>query len=66
VEFESHPVISDGSTEGITLALNRWLESALTADERLCASWLWAHDRWRNQDVPGKRFRLEARRNRLT
>ena len=65
VEFESDPVTSDGSTEGVTIGLNRWLENALSADDRLCASWLWAHDRWRNQDVPQKRFRLEAKRNLL-
>ena len=64
VTFESDAVPNDGTTEGATLALNRWLESAL-ADEDLCASWLWAHDRWRNQDVPSRRLRLEARRNLL-
>jgi heptosyltransferase-2 len=55
----------DGSTAGVTLALNRWLEGALAADDNLCASWLWAHDRWRNQDIPSKRLHLEAKRNLL-
>ncbi len=32
-------------------------------DEGLCASWLWAHDRWRNQDIPSARLRLEAKRD---
>ena len=64
VTFESQPVASDGTAAGGTLALNRWLEAAL-ADEGLCASWLWAHDRWRNQDVPARRLRLEAKRNLL-
>jgi heptosyltransferase-2 len=64
VAFESDPVTCDGTAAGATLALNRWLESAM-ADEQLCASWLWAHDRWRNQDVPARRLRLEARRNLL-
>jgi heptosyltransferase II len=64
VEFESDPIAHDGTPVGITLALNRWLESALR-DESLCASWLWAHDRWRNQDIPARRFRLEGRRNLL-
>ena len=63
VTFESDPVAHDGTTEGVTLALNRWLEDALRHDEALCASWLWAHDRWRNQDMPSRRFRLEAKRN---
>jgi heptosyltransferase-2 len=51
VTFESEPVAFDGTAPGATLALNRWFEAAM-ADEDLCASWLWAHDRWRNQDVP--------------
>jgi ADP-heptose:LPS heptosyltransferase/lauroyl/myristoyl acyltransferase len=62
VVFESDPVAHDGSVPGATVALNRWLETALT-DPGLCASWLWAHDRWRNQDVPARRLRLEAKRN---
>ena len=64
VTFETDPVPNDGTAAGATLALNRWLEGAL-ADEGLCASWLWAHDRWRNQDVPERRLRLEAKRNLL-
>ncbi|HEY5080211.1 MAG TPA: glycosyltransferase family 9 protein [Opitutaceae bacterium] len=64
VTFETDPVPNDGTAAGATLALNRWLEGAL-ADESLCASWLWAHDRWRNQDVPARRLRLEARRDLL-
>jgi ADP-heptose:LPS heptosyltransferase len=35
------------------------------ADEAMCASWLWAHDRWKNQDNPRRRLRLEAKRNLL-
>jgi heptosyltransferase-2 len=65
VEFESTPISHDGTTEGITLAINRWLEGMLRSDEDLCASWLWAHDRWRNQDMPARRLRLEAKRNLL-
>jgi len=65
VRFESDPIASDGSAAGVTLALNRWLEQRLGADEDLCASWLWAHDRWRNQDVPARRLRLEMKRNLL-
>jgi heptosyltransferase-2 len=64
VTFESDPVAFDGTPTGATLALNRWFERAM-ADEGLCPSWLWAHDRWRNQDVPAARLRLEARRNLL-
>ncbi len=53
------------TSHAVTLGLNHWLESLLRGDDNLCASWLWAHDRWRNQDVPEKRFRLEAKRNLL-
>jgi ADP-heptose:LPS heptosyltransferase/lauroyl/myristoyl acyltransferase len=64
VTFESEPVATDGTASGATLSLNRWLEGAL-ADENLCCSWLWAHDRWRNQDIPSLRLRLEAKRDLL-
>jgi ADP-heptose:LPS heptosyltransferase/lauroyl/myristoyl acyltransferase len=64
VTFESNPVPFDGTAAGATLSLNRWFETALS-DEALCASWLWAHDRWRNQDIPSLRLRLEAKRNLL-
>lgn len=62
VTFESSVVPFDGTAAGATLSLNRWFEAAMS-DEDLCASWLWAHDRWRNQDVPATRLRLEAKRN---
>jgi heptosyltransferase-2 len=64
VTFESDAVPFDGTPAGATLALNRWFERAMD-DPDLCASWLWAHDRWRNQDIPSVRLRLEARRNLL-
>ncbi|MBP6507593.1 MAG: hypothetical protein KA257_08505, partial [Opitutaceae bacterium] len=53
------------TASGVTLGLNHWLEENLARDENLCASWLWVHDRWRNQDVPARRYRLEAKRNLL-
>jgi ADP-heptose:LPS heptosyltransferase/lauroyl/myristoyl acyltransferase len=56
---------SDGTAAGVTLALNRWIEQKLSADDNLCASWLWAHERWKNQDQPAARLRLEAKRNLL-
>ena len=65
VEITSDAIAHDGTTVGVTIALNRWLEQAFTTDDNLCASWLWAHDRWRHQDMPGKRLRLESKRNLL-
>ncbi len=65
IEIDVHRILCTSSTEDVTLSLNRWLEATLTADDNLCASWLWMHNRWRHQDVPEKRFRLEAKRNSL-
>lgn len=65
VEIDVTRIATDNTTEAVTLALNRWLENLLRDDDNLCASWLWAHDRWRHQDIPEKRLRLESRRNLL-
>lgn len=65
VELNAELVATGGSCTATTIALNRWLETLLARDENVCASWLWSHDRWRNQDMPAKRFRLEAKRNLL-
>jgi ADP-heptose:LPS heptosyltransferase/lauroyl/myristoyl acyltransferase len=65
VEISVERLTSDGTGAGVTLALNRWLENLLRRDDEMCASWLWAHDRWRHQDIAQKRFRLESRRNLL-
>lgn len=63
VELRFEPLATDGTVAGVTLALNRWLESALTRDDNHCASWLWSHDRWRAQHYHTKRFKLEAKRD---
>lgn len=65
VQFELTEIAYDGTATSAVIALNRWLENTLTHDENLCASWLWSHDRWRHQDIPQKRFRLESKRNLL-
>ncbi|HZZ18795.1 MAG TPA: glycosyltransferase family 9 protein [Opitutaceae bacterium] len=62
VQYETEAVPYKDTPAAATLALNRWFEAAMQ-DEALCRSWLWAHDRWRNQDVPARRLRLEAKRN---
>jgi len=65
LHFEAVEITYDGTAAGATLALNRWLETNLSSDDNLCASWLWSHDRWRHQDIPEKRFRLESKRDLL-
>lgn len=65
VELVMERIVVPPTVPGVTLALNRWLERTLTADDNRCASWLWVHDRWRNQDMPPLRYRLEAKRNLL-
>ncbi|HEY1847698.1 MAG TPA: glycosyltransferase family 9 protein, partial [Opitutaceae bacterium] len=64
VTFECEALACDGTSAGATIALNQWYERSMEDDE-LCRSWLWAHDRWRNQDVPERRLRLQAKRNLL-
>jgi len=66
VEHHTEVLPHDGTAAGVTLALNRWLETVLAEDDNLCASWLWAHDRWRHQDISEKRLRLESKRNLLS
>lgn len=65
VEIGLERITAGGSGPDVTLALNRWLEQLLRKDDELCAGWLWAHARWRNQDIPERRLRLEAKRNLL-
>lgn len=65
IEINLQPVAHDRTVPGVTLALNRWLESRLAGDDNLCASWLWSHARWRTQTIPCRRLRLEAKRNLL-
>jgi lipopolysaccharide heptosyltransferase II len=63
IELLLDTIDHDHTVAGATIAGNRWLEATLAGDDDLCASWLWAHDRWRNQDIPAKRLRLEAKRD---
>ncbi|MFM9080925.1 MAG: glycosyltransferase family 9 protein [Opitutaceae bacterium] len=65
IEVGVEEIVHDGSSNAVTLGLNRWLERTLSADDNLCASWLWSHDRWRHQDMPSKRLRLESKRDLL-
>jgi len=67
IAVHAEPVIAAGAaSEDITRGLNRWLETKLRSDACARDSWLWAHARWKNQDKPDRRLRLEAKRNLLT
>ena len=61
IEISSAPVVHDGTMEGITISLNRWLEELLREDLGMRTSWLWGHQRWKNQDAPSTRLRLEQK-----
>lgn len=63
MRFEAAEIESDGTTAGITLAMNRWFEKTLAQDEQLCASWLWSHSRWRAQQEFDHRFNLVSKRD---
>jgi len=65
VELNLDHLPHDGTAENATVALNRHIERLLGGDENLCASWLWGHQRWKNQDAPGRRLRLEQKRDLL-
>lgn len=65
IALQMEPITSDGSVAGVTIALNRWLERKLQDDDTFCTTWLWSHDRWKNQDIPEKRLQLAAKRDLL-
>lgn len=63
VELSIGQVNHDGTTEGVTVTVNRWIEDLLRGDDNFCRSWLWGHQRWKNQDAPARRLRLEQKRD---
>lgn len=65
IELNYERIVHDGSSAGVTAALNVWLERLLRSDDNYCASWLWGHQRWKNQDAPARRLRLEMKRDNL-
>jgi len=65
IRFEQVDIPTNGTAPDATIALNRWLETALATDETLCASWLWSHSRWKAQHDPATRFRLAAKHDYL-
>ncbi len=65
MQLQIEPIAHDGTAADVTLALNAWLERTLRTDEEFCASWLWMHERWRTQDRPERRLRLQQKRDLL-
>ena len=63
MEFHSEPIANDGTIAGATIALNRWFENTLSTNERLCACWLWAHDRWKILNRPDNCLNLTIPRS---
>jgi ADP-heptose:LPS heptosyltransferase len=44
---------------------HQWLENYLSENNDQCADWLWSHKRWKTQDEPHLRFRIEHKKNAL-
>jgi len=53
------------SASDVLFAANRWLENKLRDSPAYRADWLWLHSRWRHQDIPTRRFRLQSKRDLL-
>ena len=59
-------LLKDGSDPtNVTVESNAWLENYLRSSDEACAEWLWGHKRWKNQDVPARRLRLQQKKNYL-
>ena len=62
--MKSQKLADPGATSAVvTVAANRWLEKKLSSDAGRCAEWLWLHKRWKTQDTPERRLRLETKRD---
>lgn len=65
VEVFAQPLAHDGTSAGVLSALNIAFEDLLRRDEEICRSWLWAHDRWKINELPADLARAMAKRNQL-
>jgi lauroyl/myristoyl acyltransferase len=64
--FELVEVAHDGTKADMTARYNLALERTLSEDEELCASWMWAHRRWKhNFTNPGQCLTLKNRKDYL-
>lgn len=64
--FEVEYLHCADTRESIITAANNWLEEKLKKDRTIREDWLWAHNRWRCQDEPHLRLRLEAKKSILS
>jgi len=55
----------DGTLAGMMSALNLAFEDVLRTDREVCASWLWAHDRWKINELPVQLAKITGKRNLL-
>ncbi len=62
-DFIAEPLDCKAEPLSATLEANAKLEKYLNLSDDTCADWLWIHDRWKNQDMPSKRFHLEQKKN---
>ncbi|MBL4576714.1 MAG: hypothetical protein JKY51_11600 [Opitutaceae bacterium] len=60
LRVEIHDIPSKSKT--VTNQLNGWLEDLLRSNDSIRSSWSWRHNRWKTQQIPAKRFRIEAKR----
>jgi KDO2-lipid IV(A) lauroyltransferase len=65
MEIFVRDVPHDGTVSGMLSALNIAFEDLLCADVEVCAGWLWAHDRWKINDLPVELAKITAKRNLL-
>ena len=65
MEIFVRTVTHDSTPAGMLGGLNLAFEDLLVADEEVCAGWLWAHDRWKINELPVQLAKLLAKRNLL-
>ena len=58
-----HFMKCDTDPVDITVESNAWLENYLRSSDEACEEWLWSHKRWKNQDVPARRLRLQQKKD---
>ena len=62
-EWHLEPLDCEREPEAVTVASNYWLERYLNSGDEACADWMWSQRRWRSQNRPHKRLRLEQKKN---